>query len=89
MEGMATGKPVVATDVGGTAELVEHEQTGLLVPPHDTPSLAKATLRLLGDQKLRTRIRNNGQRKVMTRFPVARMVERTEALYEELYRSNG
>lgn len=53
IEAMATGIPVVATDVGAVSEIVLDGKTGYLVPPQDSGALAKATLRLLGDERLR------------------------------------
>jgi len=47
MEAMAAGKPIVATEVGGVPELVEPNQTGLLVPPGQSRVLAKAMLRVM------------------------------------------
>jgi glycosyltransferase involved in cell wall biosynthesis len=56
------GKPVVATRVGGFDEVVDDEQTGLLVPPKDPPALAQAIIRLLRDDALYTRMVENVQR---------------------------
>ena len=53
MEAMACGVPVLATNVGGVAELVEPEQTGLLVPPADSVALSKAIARYFDDFELR------------------------------------
>ena len=47
VEAMASGVPVVASDVGGTPEVVSHEDTGLLVPPHDIKAIAASLHRLL------------------------------------------
>lgn len=55
-EALACGLPVVATDVGGTHEVVIHGRTGLLVPPDDPQALAEALGRLLGDEGLRRRM---------------------------------
>lgn len=55
MEAMAAGVPVVATRVGALEEIVEHDATGLLVPPGDPAALAEAALRMLGDDGLRAR----------------------------------
>jgi len=51
-EAMALGKPVVATTIGGNAELVESGISGLLVPPRDIATLAAAIVRLLRDAEL-------------------------------------
>lgn len=58
LEAMATGIPVVATDVGGVRDLVRHEETGLLVPPEEPAALAAALVRVLGDRPTATRLRN-------------------------------
>jgi glycosyltransferase involved in cell wall biosynthesis/uncharacterized membrane protein len=55
LEAMATGLPVVATDVGGVSELVVEGTTGLLVPPGDSTAFADAVERLLRDPDLRRR----------------------------------
>ncbi|MCU1449801.1 MAG: putative glycosyltransferase [Acidimicrobiales bacterium] len=49
LEAMAMTLPVVATDVGGTKEVVRHEEHGLLVPPRDPPAMADALERLMSD----------------------------------------
>ncbi len=55
-EAMATGVPVVATDVSGIPEMVMHERTGLLVPPDDPAALAAAMTRLLSEPTLGRRL---------------------------------
>ncbi|TIU84479.1 MAG: glycosyltransferase family 4 protein, partial [Mesorhizobium sp.] len=52
MEAMASGKTVVATDIGGMPDLVDHGQTGLLVPSGNAPALANAMQTLLDDRAL-------------------------------------
>jgi glycosyltransferase involved in cell wall biosynthesis len=60
LESLASGVPVVSTDVGGVKHLVEHEHTALLVPPGDAGAMAQAVLRLLRDRDLAVRLRANG-----------------------------
>jgi glycosyltransferase involved in cell wall biosynthesis len=52
-EAMVVGTPVIALDVAGTAEVVRHMQTGLLVPEDDPAALAAAIARLADDPELR------------------------------------
>lgn len=52
MEAMASGKAIVATDIGGMPDLVDHGETGLLVPPGDSEALAQAIQRLLKNPQL-------------------------------------
>lgn len=72
LESMATGVPVIASDLAGIAELVEHEHTGLLVPPGDHLALADAIERLLGDTALADRLRRAGRRRVVEEYDIAR-----------------
>ncbi len=53
LEAMAAGKAVLATKVGGVPELISNEVTGLLVPPHDVPSMAEGLQRLMLEAELR------------------------------------
>jgi glycosyltransferase involved in cell wall biosynthesis len=53
MEALASGTPVVATDVGGVAEALQHGQAALLVPPRDIRALVDAILKLVDDERLR------------------------------------
>ena len=73
-EAMALGKPVVALQSGGPAEIVEPERSGLLVPP-DERVLAAAVLRLLEDGELATRLGAEARRRV-ARFSEERMAAR-------------
>lgn len=63
LEAMAAGLPVVATRVGGVPELIDDGVTGLLVPPHDPPSLAKALALIAGDPDLRARMGAEARRR--------------------------
>jgi glycosyltransferase involved in cell wall biosynthesis len=84
LEGMAAGKPIVATQIAGNSELVVYEETGLLVPSEDPNALADAINRLLGDPKLRDRMGRAGKQRVATLFQMERMIQQTEALYQKL-----
>jgi glycosyltransferase involved in cell wall biosynthesis len=61
------GRPVVATTVGGLPEVVDHGETGLLVPPGDERALAEAILTLLRDAPLRRRLGGEGRRRLEAR----------------------
>jgi glycosyltransferase involved in cell wall biosynthesis len=81
LEAMAAGRPVVATAVGGTPELIEDGQSGLLVPRHDPAALAAAIERLLDDPALAARLGAAARRRVETRFAPETSVKRLLALY--------
>jgi colanic acid/amylovoran biosynthesis glycosyltransferase len=67
-EAMACGLPVIASDVGGIPELVDHDDNGILVPPRDAQALAEALLRLYSDRSLRQRMGQRGREKIVREF---------------------
>jgi glycosyltransferase involved in cell wall biosynthesis len=81
LEAMATGLPVVATDVGGTGEMVEDGVTGRLVPPGDSTALARAIGQLVADLPLREQMGRAGRARAESVFSIERMV----ADYEDYY----
>jgi glycosyltransferase involved in cell wall biosynthesis len=89
MEAMAAGKPVVATNVGGTPELVEHGRTGLLVPPKNPVSLAAAVQYLLEHPELAGLMGTTGREKIEQHFTLKKMVKDTENIYRELLLSQS
>ena len=56
LEALGCGVPVVASDVGGLAEIVEDGKSGILVPPNDPEALANALINLLRDEPLRLQL---------------------------------
>jgi len=84
LEAMAHRKPVVATPVGGTPELVVDGETGLLVPPRDPEALAEALRSLVADPKRARRLGEAGYARVAERFTVERMTTRVLEVYDEV-----
>jgi glycosyltransferase involved in cell wall biosynthesis len=84
LEAMAMGRAVVATKVGGVPEVVEDGVTGLLVPPADPGSLARAIVRLAEAPALRRAMGEAGARRVREQFHVARMARQVEGVYDEV-----
>ena len=89
IEAMAAGLPVVSTRAGGTPEVVEEGETGLLVEPADAPGLAAAMLRLAGDADMRARFGAAGRDRALAEFTEERMIERTLAVFEEVLCSSS
>jgi colanic acid/amylovoran biosynthesis glycosyltransferase len=81
MEAMACGVPVLATYVGGVAELVEPERTGLLVSPADSLALSKAIARYLDDLELRQKVSRLGRQMVVTNFNLDTEVDKLAGLF--------
>ncbi len=82
LEAMASGKPVISTDLGtGVGWVNQHGKTGLIVPPRDAAGLRGALQRLLGDAALRASLGNAGARRARTVFAADRMIHATLALY--------
>lgn len=81
IEYMILRKPVVATDGGGTAELLLDGETGILVGQSDPVSVATAIARLLDDAELRRRMGARGRHRIETEF----LAQHTFARYAELY----
>ncbi|GAB6102943.1 glycosyltransferase family 4 protein [Thermococcus atlanticus] len=90
LEAMASGVPVVATDVGGIPEIVRESESGVLVPPGNELELRNAIQKLLLDDGLRARFGANGRKAVEEKYSWDRVTERIEKTYEDiLSKSNG
>jgi glycosyltransferase involved in cell wall biosynthesis len=84
LEYMAAGRPVVATAVGGTPDLIEDGAQGLLVPPGNAEALAAAIGRLLRQPELALRLGAAARRRAQQRYSRAAMVRRFEEFYARL-----
>lgn len=87
MEYMASGKAVLATDGGGTRELVIDGETGFLVPQKSPDLLAERIDQLLNDDRLREEMGARGRARIRDEFSIEEMVKGHTRLYEQLYRS--
>jgi glycosyltransferase involved in cell wall biosynthesis len=86
LEAMLCSRPVVASGVSAVPEIVVDGETGLLVQPDDPGALAEAVAALLDDPARAAALGEAGRERALTEFSVARMAERTLAVYEEARR---
>jgi glycosyltransferase involved in cell wall biosynthesis len=86
IEAMAYGVPVVASEVGGLAEIVTDGLDGFLVPPDDTEGLARRILEILGDPGLRERLGRRAVDAVASRFSLDARARILAGIYEQVRR---
>ena len=89
VEAMAAGVPVVATDSGGPAEIIEPGKSGLLVPPGESGKLGQAIGRLLSDPVLWARMAEVDRQRARSQFDLKRVVREVEAVYTEFARNGS
>ncbi len=89
IEALAAGKPVVATRVGGTPDVVRDGQDGFLVAPGDVDALADRLAELATDPKLRERMGEAARARVRERYSVERLVDDVDRLYRSLLEAEG
>ena len=78
------GLPVIATDVRGCRQVVDHERTGLLIPLRDPRAIADAVRRLAEDPDLRRTLGDAGIDKARREFDQQRVIDLTLATYDEV-----
>ena len=88
IEACALGLPVIATNVGGIADLLTDNETALLVPDNDDKAMAAAVMRLLRDPDLAGRLSANG-RKLAERFSWEKVRPQWEKLFTEVMARSG
>jgi sugar transferase (PEP-CTERM/EpsH1 system associated) len=81
LEAMASGLPVVATDVGGNSELIQNNGTGFLVPPRKQELLADAMLKLISKKSLRVDLGRKARQRVEEKFSLSSMVQKYQQMY--------
>jgi glycosyltransferase involved in cell wall biosynthesis len=84
LEGMALGKPAIASAAAGNLDLITPEVDGLLVAPDDAPAWAAALERLLADGDLARQLGEAARRTARETFALEHTVSRTLALYQEV-----
>ncbi len=84
IEGMAAGKPVIASRAGGPTEIVVDGISGILVPMNDAAALADAMRQLLGDAGLRARLGAGGRQRVQDAFRIEATADKVSRIYSQL-----
>jgi glycosyltransferase involved in cell wall biosynthesis len=83
IEAMAMGRPVIASRIGGLADVVQDGETGFLIPPGDANALTQAIQRLLDNPTLRKQMGQNAMDRSQN-FRASRVIPRIEAIYNKL-----
>lgn len=89
LEAMAFGIPVICTTVGGIADVIEQDDSGILIPPGNTNELSAAICRILEDGDLRDRLATRARVTVNERFDVKKLVKQILDLYRTMLDSRG
>lgn len=84
MEFMALGKPVIASDGGGTGELIKDNETGFLIKPKSVEELVSKIKYLLDDDKLASKMGEKGKERIRQEFSIWKMINLFAALYRTL-----
>ena len=84
IESWAAHKPVVATDIGASLELIDHASTGLIVPIGDIEKLASEILRLVQSPDERKKIADNGYKRIQECFSSEAITQSIEVIYKQL-----
>lgn len=87
LESMAAGVAVVATNVGGTPEVIRNGHDGLLIPPGDVRAIADAVSSILVNPLLATQLGVQGRKRVAKSFTYDNMVHQTQEVYTEILKS--
>ncbi|MCH9675092.1 MAG: glycosyltransferase family 4 protein, partial [Gammaproteobacteria bacterium] len=85
LEALASGVPVVSTNVGGIPYMVKHDETALLVPPRDSAAMAAAVNTVLSDERVSTRLISAG-RQLVEQYSWPAVKEQWMSVYEQAYR---
>jgi glycosyltransferase involved in cell wall biosynthesis len=88
MEAMASSKPVIATNVGGVAELVDHEKDGVLCPSDDINCLADAIVHLLSNADTAKAFGDRAREKMLKYYSLKRVSVRLLDVYKEMIRAS-
>lgn len=83
LEAMAAGIPVIATNVGGTPEIIDDGISGFLIPPNDAEEIEKKIITLFNNKELAARFSKSGRIKAKEKFSLNGMVDKYRILYKK------
>lgn len=89
IEAMASEKPVVATNIAGSSDIILNGETGFLVPPADIKAMAEKIIYLLDNPSLANIMGHKGRKRVEELFDIRKTVRSLENVYESLLSQNG
>lgn len=84
LEAAASGLPIVATNVGGTPEMLEHRVSALLIPPNDATMLSQSIATLIEDAVLRSQLAGAARGRVETAFSIEQSAARLDDFWSSL-----
>jgi glycosyltransferase involved in cell wall biosynthesis len=84
LEAMAMGKFVISTNIGGIPEMIVNDETGILVPPNDPETLAKAILGLINQPDKIKEMGIKARERIKTKFTIEKNVESIKKIYKKL-----
>lgn len=86
LEAMATGKPVIVSDIPGVREVITDGKEGFISPPMEIKIMANKINKLLANPKLREQMGRNGRKKVVNNFEISKIVDSLEKVYKKVIR---
>ena len=87
MESISCGTPVVAFDVGGIHDMIDHQKNGYLAIPFDTTDLAHGIKWVLEDNVRWRKLSENARTKAINEFDIIKIAEKYKDLYEDILKS--
>ena len=84
LEAMSCAVPIIATNVGGIPEIVQHMISGLLVEPESPINLANAIITLLVDQDLRKKMGAQARERILNSFSIDQVLPKMESFYYDI-----
>ena len=86
LEAIASGLPVIATAVGGNADLVQQPETGVIVPSANVDAMADEIVKLANDPESASKMGQLGRQRVLDQFSMQAMVATYQGVYDQLLR---